>query len=81
MKTSKMERRLEPIHLQITHGIKTDEEGAIGYDPPLRTFFLQAFPHPKQTTSPFGLAPIWRSFQPWNPPSRPRGHKGTKFAA
>ncbi|WP_114217172.1 hypothetical protein [Ochrobactrum sp. 3-3] len=33
--------------VQITNGIKTDEQGTIGYDPPLRTFFLQAFPHPE----------------------------------
>lgn len=33
--------------VQITNGTKTDEEGTIGYDPPLRTFFLQAFPDPE----------------------------------
>lgn len=26
---------------------KTDPEGVIGYDPPLRSFFLQAFPDPE----------------------------------
>ncbi|GCA52823.1 hypothetical protein GOA99_22895 [Sinorhizobium meliloti] len=31
----------------ITNGMTTDEEGTIGYDPPLRTFFLQAFPDPE----------------------------------
>ncbi|MEY9199444.1 hypothetical protein ABIA16_004623 [Sinorhizobium fredii] len=33
--------------VQITNGTETDEEGTIGYDPPLRTFFLQAFPDPE----------------------------------
>lgn len=26
---------------------ETDHDAVIGYDPPLRTFFLQAFPHPE----------------------------------
>lgn len=33
--------------VQITNGTETDEEGTIGYDRPLRTFFLQAFPDPE----------------------------------
>ncbi|AWI62483.1 hypothetical protein [Sinorhizobium fredii] len=33
--------------VQITNGTETDEQGTIGYDPPLRTFFLQAFPDPE----------------------------------
>ncbi|MFC0808979.1 hypothetical protein ACFHWW_26660 [Ensifer sp. P24N7] len=33
--------------VQITNGTDTDEKGTIGYDPPLRTFFLQAFPDPE----------------------------------
>lgn len=28
----------------VTKGGKSDPEAVIGYDPPLRTFFLQAFP-------------------------------------
>jgi hypothetical protein len=27
------------------HGCRADPEAIIGYDPPLRTFFVQAFPH------------------------------------
>lgn len=33
--------------VEITNGNKTDEQGTIGFDPPLRTFFLQGFPHPE----------------------------------
>ncbi|RWB65310.1 MAG: hypothetical protein EOQ42_16460 [Mesorhizobium sp.] len=33
--------------VEITNGTATDAQGTIGYDPPLRTFFLQGFPHPK----------------------------------
>ncbi|WP_437412953.1 hypothetical protein [Sinorhizobium meliloti] len=33
--------------VQITNGTTTDDEGTIGYDRPLRTFFLQAFPDPE----------------------------------
>ncbi|RWD51586.1 MAG: hypothetical protein EOS75_31195 [Mesorhizobium sp.] len=33
--------------VQITNGTTTDEEGTIGYDRPLRTFFLQALPDPE----------------------------------
>ncbi|WP_165928357.1 hypothetical protein [Rhizobium sullae] len=29
------------------NGNETDEQGTIGFDPPLRTFFLQGFPHPE----------------------------------
>ncbi|MER9629607.1 hypothetical protein [Mesorhizobium sp. M0296] len=32
--------------MEITNGTATDAQGTIGYDPPLRTFFLQGFPHP-----------------------------------
>lgn len=28
----------------VTKGSETDHQAVIGYDPPLRTFFLQAFP-------------------------------------
>ncbi|MEY9785422.1 hypothetical protein [Sinorhizobium fredii] len=30
--------------VEITNGTLTDAQGTIGYDPPLRTFFLQGFP-------------------------------------
>lgn len=33
--------------VQVTNGTETDPEATIGYDPPLRTFFLQAFPDPE----------------------------------
>ncbi|RWK68304.1 hypothetical protein [Mesorhizobium sp.] len=33
--------------VEITNGTATDAQGTIGYDPPLRTFFLQGFPHPE----------------------------------
>lgn len=32
--------------VEITNGTATDPKGTIGYDPPLRTFFLQGIPHP-----------------------------------
>ncbi|WFS69533.1 hypothetical protein CFBP4996_26435 (plasmid) [Agrobacterium leguminum] len=31
----------------VTKGDKADPNAVIGYDPPLRTFFLQAFPDPE----------------------------------
>lgn len=33
--------------VQVTNGNDTDPEATIGFDPPLRTFFLQAFPDPE----------------------------------
>lgn len=33
--------------VEITNGTETDPEAIIGFDPPLRTFFLQAFPDPE----------------------------------
>ncbi|WP_234839887.1 hypothetical protein [Sinorhizobium meliloti] len=41
------ERKLSRYNMQITNGTTTDDEGTIGYDRPLRTFFLQAFPDPE----------------------------------
>lgn len=41
------ERKLSRYTVQITNGTTTDDEGTIGYDRPLRTFFLQAFPDPE----------------------------------
>ena len=32
--------------VRVTDGTETDPEATIGFDPPLRTFFLQAFPDP-----------------------------------
>ncbi|MER8520601.1 hypothetical protein NKH56_14555 [Mesorhizobium sp. M1076] len=29
----------------VTGQVRSDPDAAIGYDPPLRTYFLQAFPH------------------------------------
>ncbi|MDI6028968.1 hypothetical protein QBK99_22605 [Corticibacterium sp. UT-5YL-CI-8] len=31
--------------ITVTSNGRSDPEGAIGYDPPLQTFFVQAFPH------------------------------------
>lgn len=33
--------------VQVTNGTETDPDATIGFDPPLRTFFLQAFPDPE----------------------------------
>ncbi|WP_234705040.1 hypothetical protein [Sinorhizobium meliloti] len=38
------ERKLSRYTVRITNGTTTDDEGTIGYDRPLRTFLLQAFP-------------------------------------
>jgi len=33
--------------VQVANGTETDPDATIGFDPPLRTFFLQAFPDPE----------------------------------
>lgn len=39
----------------LARGERTDDEGVLGYDPPLRTFFLQGF----EADDDFGTPEIW----------------------
>lgn len=41
---------------------QTDREAVIGYDPPLRTFFLQAFPNPETDACALWLGGILHEF-------------------
>lgn len=75
------ERKLSRYTVQITNGTTTDEEGTIGYDRPLRTFFLQAFPDPDPTNALFGWARSLRNIRLWNPSSRPPGREATRSVA
>lgn len=66
--------------VEITNGTATDAQGTIGYDPPLRTFFLQGFPHPKTDECALWFGTLsWRNFRPWNRSSRHRENRDTKF--
>lgn len=42
--------------------IQTDRDAVIGYDPPLRTFFLQAFPDPETDACALWLGGILHEF-------------------
>lgn len=42
---------------------RTDDDAIIGYDPPLRTFFLQAFPDPETDVCALWLGGLLREFK------------------
>lgn len=46
----------------ISNGSKTDHQGVLGYDPPLRTFFLQAFPDPETDMCALWLGTLLEEF-------------------
>lgn len=51
---------------------ETDENAVIGYDPPLRTFFLQAFPMRKPTNTRCGSGRFLSNTKALNRSSRAR---------
>ncbi|MFA1677216.1 hypothetical protein ACDY97_32070 [Rhizobium mongolense] len=48
--------------ITVTKGDRTDPDAVIGYDPPLRTFFLQAFPDPDTEENELWLGTLLEEF-------------------
>lgn len=47
----------------VTGKVRSDPDAVIGYDPPLRTFFLQAFPHEETDEPALWLGTRDRAFE------------------
>lgn len=73
-------RSIDPFTLQVCmsrfeitlrRGEETDDKATIGYDPPLRTFFLQGFDADDDFGTPeSGSARFWRNSRRWKASSR-----------
>ncbi|RUW45048.1 hypothetical protein EOA32_35130 [Mesorhizobium sp. M1A.F.Ca.ET.072.01.1.1] len=58
-----MSRYTITVICTVTGQLRSDPDAVIGYDPPLRTYFLQAFPHEETDEPALWLGTRDRSFE------------------